>query len=89
MSFPTKEEVLKKYEDILNGEERWEKGVEHHSKSKELFREIEYIDLYMNNDSFCWKSGGDGDNGEELMYLLDMYFELKDKEAPQEDEQSK
>ena len=28
---------------------------------------------------FCFKSGGDGDNGEHLMYLLDIHFEQIDK----------
>ena len=39
------------------------------------------IDEQQNSDSFCWKSGGDG-NGEQLMYLLDVYFEeLDNKES--------
>ena len=31
------------------------------------------------DDHFCWKKGGDGDNGETLMYQLDAFFELLDK----------
>ena len=30
--------------------------------------------------SFYWKQGGDGDNGEALMYELDAFFELLDIE---------
>ena len=37
------------------------------------------LDFELNNDYFCWKTGGDGDNGEILMYLLDIFFEMKDK----------
>jgi len=40
---------------------------------------VEY-DFKFNNDYFCWKIGGDGDNGEELMYELDEYFAAKDKD---------
>jgi len=28
-----------------------------------------------------WKVGGDGDIGEELMYQMDAFFELLDKES--------
>ncbi len=35
-------------------------------------------DLYDCDDHFCWKTGGDGDNGEILMYQLDAYFETKE-----------
>jgi hypothetical protein len=31
-------------------------------------------------DSFGWKVGGDGDNGETLMYEMDAYFEQKDRD---------
>jgi hypothetical protein len=29
-------------------------------------------------DHFCWKLGGDGDNGETLMFQMDSFFELLD-----------
>ena len=57
---------------------RWEKGMDHHPKSIEIFKAIKDNDLKYGNDYFCWKSGGDGDNGEHLMYLLDIYFEQQD-----------
>ena len=31
------------------------------------------------NDYFYWKQGGDGDNGETLMYEMDAFFEMLDK----------
>jgi len=55
--------------------ERWEQGINHHPKSVELYRAIAEIDLKYNDDYFDFKSGGDGDNGETLMYVFDIYFE--------------
>lgn len=54
---------------------RWEKGIPHHPKSIQIFKAIEENDFKYGGDYFCFKSGGDGDNGEHLMYLLDIYFE--------------
>jgi hypothetical protein len=62
---------------------RWESGTDHHPKSVELFNAISKIDCDHCDDYFCWKSGGDGDNGETFMYQLDIYFERLDA-APQE-----
>lgn len=69
----------RKHNIELDPEKRWEAGTDHHPKSVELMEHIEKLDLCFNDDSFCWKTGGDGDNGESLMYLMDMYFELQDK----------
>lgn len=57
---------------------RWEQGIDHHPKSIELFKAIEKIDFEFGGDFFRWKSGGDGDNGEHLMYEMDIYFECLD-----------
>lgn len=65
----------------LTSKNRWEEGIEHHPESEKLFEFIEKHDLRDNDDYFCWKSGGDGDNGEFLMYLMDAYFELKELES--------
>lgn len=46
---------------------------EHNPKSKEIYDFISKLD-FENGDYFCFKSGGDGDNGELLMDLLDCYF---------------
>jgi hypothetical protein len=54
--------------------------VEHHPRSEEIFCEIAQLDWDYGRDQFCWKQGGDGDNGELLMYLLDMIFEKEDRE---------
>jgi len=43
-----------------------------------MFRIVEEADWEYGGDHFCWKSGGDGDNGEALMYMLDVYFEKLD-----------
>lgn len=57
---------------------RWQEGRPHHPKSKEIMEHIAELDVCFMSDYFCWKMGGDGDNGEFLMYLMDMYFELQD-----------
>ncbi len=59
--------------------ERWENGVPHDPRSEEIYKGIADLDFKEGGDYFCFKSGGDGDNGEHLMYLLDLYFEDKDK----------
>lgn len=58
--------------DLVN---RWENGIEHHPESEKLYKRLAELDYHYNQDGFCFKSGGDGDNGESLMYLLDMYFD--------------
>ena len=67
----------KKRELTLN--QRWEQGVAHDPRSVHLYRSIADIDCKEGGDYFDFKSGGDGDNGEHLMYLLDIHFERKDK----------
>ena len=58
---------------------RWEKGTPHHPRSVALYKSIEELDWKFGGDFFCFKSGGDGDNGEHLMYLMDIHFETEDK----------
>ena len=58
--------------------DRWEQGVPHHPKSVALFKALAEIDWKYGDDFFCWKKGGDGDNGEHLMYELDIYFEQQE-----------
>jgi len=48
----------------------------HNPISKEVYDFISELD-YKNGDMFCFKSGGDGDNGEMLMDLLDKFLESK------------
>lgn len=54
---------------------RWETGTHHHPKSKELMKRVSELDWELLKGHFDFKTGGDGDNGETLMYLLDIYFE--------------
>jgi len=56
---------------------RWEQGLPHHPLSKRIFEVIRRADWESDEDYFCWKSGGDGDNGECLMYLLDEFIEVQ------------
>ena len=58
---------------------RWENGTDHHPKSVELMTRVKDLDWELLDGHFDFKTGGDGDNGEHLMYLLDIYFEEKDK----------
>ncbi len=51
-------------------------GKDHDPRSKEIYDFISEAD-FQNGDVFCFKSGGDGDNGEMLMDLLDAYFKCK------------
>ena len=62
-------------------DERWEMGTPHDPRSVEIYESISKIDYEEGNDEFCFKSGGDGDNGETLMYLLDIHFERLDKKS--------
>ncbi len=65
---------------FLSGEERWEQDIPHDPRSEKLVRMLADIDEEYNNDTFNFKFGGDGDNGEELLYLFDIYFEVMDFE---------
>lgn len=57
---------------------RWEQGVPHHPKSVDLYKKIAELDFLFLSDFFRFKSGGDGDSGEFLMYLMDIAFEEQD-----------
>jgi hypothetical protein len=54
---------------------RWEEGLPHDPRSKKIARALAKIDRQQGNNYFDFRFGGDGDNGEELMYLLDIYIE--------------
>lgn len=62
----------------LTSKDRWKSGIVHHPMSVRLMEFILDHDFYDYSDSFCWKVGGDGDNGETLMYEMDAFFELLD-----------
>ncbi len=57
---------------------RWEQGVPHDTRSEEILELLMQADV---NDYFCWKRGGDGDNGETLMFQLDILFAQKDSDV--------
>lgn len=67
--------MKKKKRIEYNIDKRWEQGIPHHPESITLFKRISDIDWKHGGDSLGWKSGGDGDNGESLMYALDIIFE--------------
>ncbi len=62
----------------LTTKDRWGEGIGHHPMSLELMTFIAAHDFNDMDDGFCWNVGGDGDNGESLMYEMDAYFEQKD-----------
>ena len=63
----------------LTTKNRWEDGIPHHPESMKIMEFLGSHDLNDYDDWFCWKWGGDGDNGEALMFQLDAYFEMRDK----------
>lgn len=58
---------------------RWETGMDHHPEAEVLARAIGNVDFHLCNDQGDWNFGGDGDNGESLLYSMDIIFELRDK----------
>lgn len=57
---------------------RWEQGIEHHPKSEEIMDAMCYVDK-LNKYAMDIDVGGDGDNGETMLFLLDVYFDALDK----------
>lgn len=55
--------------------DRWERGIEHHVVAEAIFDLIRRSDWEHGGDYFCWKRGGDGDNGETLMFSLSALLE--------------
>ena len=62
----------------LTQKNRWEEGIDHHPMSERLMRFVAEHDFKDYNDAMQWSVGGDGDNGESLMYEMDAFFELLD-----------
>lgn len=63
----------------LTQKDRWSEGTPHHPQSKRLMDFLSKHDFKDFGDYFDWRTGGDGDNGETLMYQMDAFFELMDK----------
>ncbi len=57
---------------------RWLVGTPHHKMSTKLMDFLKEHDCNEYHDHFDWKLGGDGDNGEILMYQMDAFFESLD-----------
>jgi hypothetical protein len=70
-------EIVQGIETCMNA--RWENGVDHHPESEKIIRALRDLDGKLLNYALDINVGGDGDNGETMMYLLDVYFEAKDK----------
>jgi len=70
--------TIPKRKALLSVGERWKRGVHHDHRSIAVYKSIAKIDFEQCSDSFCFKDGGDGDNGETLMYLLDVHFQQID-----------
>jgi len=58
--------------------DRWSSGAGHHPNSIRLMNFLAELDFNYYEDLFHWKMGGDGDNGEALMFQMDTFFELLD-----------
>ena len=74
------QDYLKAVELGLTQKDRWSEGIVHHPMSERLMNFLADHDFIDYNDYFCWKTGGDGDNGESLMYQMDAFFEMLDNE---------
>lgn len=59
--------------------DRWEEGRDHHPMSRRVMEFLYDYDWKEGGDTFDWSMGGDGDNGETLMYQMDVFFELLDR----------
>lgn len=74
---PVHQVIVDTYNGISGPGIRWNDGIPHHQESIQLMNELMILDFEFGGDFFCFKAGGDGDNGEHLMYLLDMIFERR------------
>lgn len=63
---------------ITDINERWEKGIPQHPKAMEIGYALGEMDKLYGYDALCLKFGGDGDNGEHIIDLLSVYFELQE-----------
>ena len=64
----------------LTNKSRWGDGVDHHPMSVRLMEFLFHHDWKDYNCYFDWSYGGNGDNGETLMFEMDAFFELLDQE---------
>ena len=57
-------------------QQRWENGKPHHPMSISLMKHMIEVDS-SNGSPLDLKMGGDGDNGETIMYLMDSFWSTK------------
>lgn len=63
-------------------------GVEHDPRSEDMYAILEASDWVYGGDYFQWSKGGDGDNGETLMYGIDCYFWALDHGTLEDDREN-
>jgi hypothetical protein len=61
---------------------RWEQGTPHHPESIKIAEALRKIDWASTSPILDLEFGGDGDNGEALLFMLDIYFECRDSGEP-------
>jgi hypothetical protein len=64
----------------LTSFDRWGECMNHHPMSKRLMTFLSEHDSKDYGDVFQWETGGDGDNGETLMFQMDAFFEMLDQD---------
>lgn len=64
----------------LTDKDRWGEGLPHHPMSERLMKFLKVHDREDYGRVFGWRTGGDGDNGETLMYQMDAFFEKLEQE---------
>lgn len=69
----------KKFKEELD--RRWSAGEPHDPRSTALFETLREIDV---DEELAWECGGDGDNGETLMWQLDVHFWMQDRKKTKE-----
>jgi len=69
----------------LTSLDRWSNGMPHHPMSIRIVEFLMQHDFNDYDDHFCWKFGGDGDNGESLAFQMDAFFESLDKNKTETD----
>ena len=64
----------------LTDKDRWGERVPHHPMSERLMKFLKAHDREHYGRVFDWRTGGDGDDGETLMYQMDAFFEMMSQE---------
>lgn len=60
----------------MKASERWENGIPHCEKTERI------CEFLMKHEECYFRFGGDGDDGEDLAYLLDEFFGADSAAAP-------